>query len=195
MALSAPQQSELEKSVTRVVYFTEFDFVGGVVRLNSSNSNIDWGGFTWQGLGSLGNISQVDETDSTEAKSLTFTLNCAESSWVALAIGSDLVYRGRSAKLYFSPLAEDFTMVGTPVLCWKGVMDLMLMSIDGDTGSISLRCEGSMFGLKRGEYSRLNNAQHRQQYPIPPAQKNGLDYLIAVQTDPIAWLSARFQKK
>lgn len=191
MALTTPQQTELEKAVTRVIYFAEFDFVGGVVRLNSSNSNVEWGGYTWQGLGSLGSISQVEETDSTEAKSLTFTLNCAESSWVALAIGSDLVYRGRAAKLYFSPLAENYTMIGTPVLCWKGVMDLMAMSIDGDTGNISLRCESSMFGLKRGDPIRLNAAQHKRTYPTD----RGLDYLISVQSDPVTWLSARFQKK
>lgn len=191
MALTTQQQTELEKSVTRVIYFAEFDFVGGIVRLNSSNASVDWGGFTWQGLGSLGSISQVDETDSTEAKSLTFTLNCVESSWVALAIGSDLVYRGRYAKLYFSPLDENFVPVGVPVLCWKGIMDLMAMSIEGDGGSISLRCESSIFGLKRGEPTRLNAAQHKRTYPTD----RGLDYLIAVQSDPIAWLSARFQKK
>jgi hypothetical protein len=189
--LATNQQAELEKAVTRVVYFAEFDFLSGKIRLNSSNSNIDWGGYTWQGLGSLGSISSVDEADSTEAKSLTFTLNCADSGWVALAIGSDDQYRGRAAKLYFSPLAENFSMVGTPVVCWSGVMDMMLMSIDNDSGSISLKCESSIFRLKRGEPYRLNAAQHKREWPTD----KGLDYLISTQTDPVVWLSANFQKK
>lgn len=191
MTLSIQQQTELEKAVTRVIYFAEFDFVGGMIRVNSSNASVVWGGYTWQGLGVLGNISQVEEADSTEAKSLTFTLNCAESSWVALAIGADAVYRGRTAKLYFSPLDENFAIIGTPVLCWKGVMDLMAMSLDGDSGGISLRCESSIFGLKRGDPIRLNAAQHKR---VNPTDK-GLDYLLSIQSDPVTWLSARFQKK
>src|SRR5450759_936696 len=123
MTLTSGQQTELEKPVTRVVYFCEFHFVSGIQRVCTARQTITWGGFDWLGFGSVGNISQVEEAAGATSSALTFSLNIAQASWLAEAIGAVEDYRGQPAKMYFCPLDEQFRLIDTPQICWRGLMD------------------------------------------------------------------------
>lgn len=186
--LSSEQQSELEKAVTRVVYFCEFRFAAGTIYACSANQNISWGGYDWLGLGSVGAISPIEESEGVEAKSMTFTLNVTQPGYLNLAIGAVENYRGKSAKMYFCPLDESFQLVGTPQLCWSGIMDLMVVGVEGDEGKITLKCETSAYGLKKQPSLRLNAAQHKRKYP----NDTGLDYLTDIIANPVVWTSKKF---
>ncbi|SCX94354.1 hypothetical protein SAMN05216420_101404 [Nitrosospira sp. Nl5] len=188
--LSASQQAELEKPVTRTVYFVELQLLSGTQYICSANQTITWGGHDWIGQGSVGGISPIEESDGVESKSLTFTLNVAQPSYLALAVGDVEEYRGLPAKLYFCPLDESFFMVGTPQLCWRGIMDLMAIGIEGQEGQISLKCETSAYGLKRQPALRLNAAQQKKKYPTD----TGFDYLTDIIANPVVWLSKKFQR-
>jgi hypothetical protein len=186
--LSAPQQAQLEKAVTGTVYFVELRFRDSTQYLCSSNINITWGEHEWMGLGAIGAISPIEESEGVESKSLTFTLNVAQSSILALAVGDVEQYRGKAAKMYFCPLNESFQLVGTPRLCWRGIMDTMLVGIDGQEGSIQLKCETSAYGLKKPSGLRLNAAQQKQKHPTD----TGLDYLTDLIANPVVWTSKKF---
>jgi len=188
--LSSPQQDELEKPVTRVVYFVELDFRDSTQYICSANITINWNGHEWIGLGSMGAISPIEESQGVESKSLTFTLNVAQNSVLALAVGDVEQYRGRNAKMYFAPLDESFRLVGTPVVCWRGIMDTMAIAVDGEEGAITLKCETSAYGLKRQPGLRLNAAQQKSRYPTD----TGLDYLNDLIANPQVWLSKKFQR-
>lgn len=188
--LDSSQQSELEKAVTRVVYFVELDFRDETVYLCSANITLTWGGHDWIGLGSIGGISPIEEAEGVESKSMTFTLNVAQQSILALAIGDVEQYRSRDARLYFCPLDESFQPVGTPVLCWRGIMDTMVTAVDGEDGGVTLKCETSAYGLKRQPGLRLNAAQQKSRYPTD----TGLDYLTDLIANPTVWLSKKFQR-
>lgn len=191
MTTTAAQNAELAKPVTRTVYFCEFQFAASTSRLSTANFPIDWGGFTWSGVGSIGSIGAIEESDGLESRPLNFTINAAQPSWLALAIGDVETYRGRPAKLYMVPLDESFQMVGTPVQCWSGLMDMVSVGINGDSGSITLKCETSAYGLKRRPALRLNAAQQKKEHPTD----TGLDYLTDLIAKPQVWLSARFQRQ
>lgn len=184
------QNVELAKPVTRVVYFVEFQFASATTRLSTANIPITWGGYEWAGVGALGTIGAVEESDGLEAKPLNFTINSAQLAWVSLAVGPVEDYRGRAAKMYMCPLDESFRMVGTPEKCWAGVMDTLSLGIGDETGTITLRCETSAYGLKRRPAFRLNAAQHKKKYPTD----TGLDYLNDLISNPAVWLSKRFQE-
>lgn len=188
---SPEQQAELEKAVARIVYFVEFQFASETSRLSTANVPITWGGYEWSGVGSLGTISAVEESDGLEAKPLNFTVNSAQQSWLALAVGPPDEYRGRPAKMYMCPLDESFRMVGTPVQCWSGIMDMVSVGINDESGTITLKCETSAYGLKRRPAFRLNAAQHRKEHPTD----TGLDYLNDLISNPSVWLTARFQQQ
>jgi hypothetical protein len=188
--LSGTQQTELEKPVTRTVYFVELNFLNATVYICSANQTLTWGGHDWIGLGSIGAISPIEESEGTESKSLTFTLNVAQASYLSLAVGNVEEYRGRTAKLYFCPLDESFQLVGTPQRCWRGIMDLMAIGIEGEEGKITLKCETSAYGLKRQPGLRLNAAQHKERHP----GDTGLDYLNDLIANPQVWMSAKLQR-
>lgn len=187
---TAAQDAELAKAVTRTVYFIELQFASATSRLSTANQDLTWGGYTWSGVGSLGTIGTVDESDGLEAKPLSFTINGAQPSWLALAVGPVEEYSGRPAKMYMCPLNEAFQMVDTPVLCWAGGMDMVSVGIN-NTSTITLKCETSAYGLKRQPTFRLNAAQHKKDNPTD----TGLDYLNGLISNPAVWLSARFQQQ
>lgn len=195
MTLSANQQLELQKPVTRFAYFVEFQFLSGTIYLSSLGQTVNWGGRDWLGLGALGNITAIDESLGTSSSALTFTLNVAKIEWLALATGNTNEYRGRDAKLYFCPVNEQFQLVDTPIICWRGTMDTQQVGIDGvqgdASGSIALKCETSAYGLKRKSSLRLNAAQQKQKYPTDL----GFDYLtdLIANPDNNLWLTKRFQ--
>jgi hypothetical protein len=188
---TAAQNAELAKPVTRVVYFVEFQFASSTSRVSTANIPIDWGGFTWAGVGTLGSIGAIEESDGLESKPLNFTINAAQPAWLALALGPDTEYRGRKATMYMCPLDESFQMVGLPERCWSGIMDTLNVGINDESGTITLRCETSAYGLKRKASFRLNAAQHKKANPTD----TGLDYLNGLISNPAVWLSVKFQQR
>jgi len=183
------QQTALESPVVRAAYFVEFSFLSGTQRLCTFNQTITWGGYDWIGLGALGTISAVEESDGIESKSLSFTLNAAQPAWLALAAGAVEEYRGRDAKMYMCPLDTQYRLIDTPTVCWRGIMDTVSIGIDGDAGSITLKCETSAYGLKRQPALRMNAAQQKKAYPTDA----GFDYLTDLIANPQSWLSKKFQ--
>jgi hypothetical protein len=188
---TAAQDAELAKAVTRTVYFVEFQFASNTSRLSTANFPISWGGYDWSGVGSIGSIGSVAESDGLEAHPLTFTINAAQPAWLALAVGPVEAYRGRTAKMYMCPLSESFQLIDTPVQCWSGIMDMVSVGVDGESGSISLKCETSAYGLKRRPSFRLNAAQQKKANP----GDTGFDYLTDLISNPSVWLSKKFQQK
>jgi hypothetical protein len=189
MSTTTNQQTALEKPVVPVAYFVEFQFASGTQRVCNFNQTVTWGGYDWLGLGSLGSISEVEESDGLEAKPMNFALNAAQADWLALAVGDVEEYRGRPAKMYFCPLTPTYQLIDTPVLCWRGIMDTVGVGMDGEEGGITLRCETSAYGLKRQPALRMNAAQQSKRVPG--------DLGFAYQNDLIArpqtWLSKAFQ--
>lgn len=184
------QNTELSKPVTRVAYFVELQFVGGTQRLSTLGQNLTWGGYTWLGFGTLGAIDIVEESDSLTPTALNFVLNVAQASWLSESVGPVSDYRGKPVKMYMCPLNEQFQLVDTPVLCWTGIMDMMSISVSGETGQIVLKCENSIFGLKRVQGLRANATQQKLKYPTD----TGFDNLNDLISNPQLWLSKKFQQ-
>ena len=187
---TSTQQTALEKPVVRTAWFLELQFAAGTLRVCSFGQTFAWGGYDWIGLGSLGKISAVEESAGVASSAMMFGLNVAQTSLLSLALGTVENYRGRAAKLYFCPLAENGVLIDTPEICWRGTMDTMSVGVDGEEGQITLKCETSAFGIKRIPSLRLNAAQQKQRYPTD----TGFDYLTDLIAQPQVWLSKRFQQ-
>lgn len=191
MTLTASQQAALENPVARIAYFVELAFASATTYWCTFNQTVTWNGHDWLGVGTIADISEVEESDGAAARALNFTLNIADNAILALAIGSVEEYRGRSAKMYMCPLDAGYVMVDTPVLCWTGIMDMVAVGAGESGGQITLKCETAAFGLKRRPALRLNAAQHKKLYPA----ETGFDYLSDIIANPQLWLSVRFQQR
>lgn len=189
MTLSIAQQSSLEKVVVPTIYFVELALASGTQRFSSWNAPITWGGNTYAGLGTLGSIGKIEHSEDLDARSIVLSLNLAQQAWLAIAVGAVAEYSGRDCRIYFCPLDDGYQLIGTPQLCWAGFMDTMSVGIDGDTGSIQLTCENSVYRLKRQPVLRLNAANQKVLYPAD----TGFDYLTDLIANPQLWVSKRFQ--
>jgi hypothetical protein len=189
MTLSVDQQAELEKPKCNTAWFVELQFVSATVRMCNYGQTFSWGGYDWIGLGSVGKISAVDESAGVQSSAMNFSLNSAQVSLLALAVGAVEEYRNQPAKLYFSPLNEHGALIDTPEVCWRGRMDVMSFGIDGEEGQINLKCETSSFSLKRTSM-RLNSAQQKQRYPTD----TGFDYIEDLLANQQVWLTKKFQQ-
>jgi len=186
---TASQQTALEKPTARVAYFQELSFVSGTLRVCTYNQTFTWGGYDWIGLGSLGKISPISESEGVASSSMTFGLNVAQLPVLALAVGPVEDYRAQDAKLYFCPLDSVGKLIDTPEIAWRGIMDTMTVGVEGESGQIMLKCETSAYGLKRRPTQRINAAQQKQRYPTD----TGFDYLNDLIANPQLWLSKKFQ--
>ncbi len=188
---TANQIAALEKAAIRTVYFVELQYLSGTQYFSSAIGPLTWGGNLWNGLGSIANIDSIQESAAIDTQPLNFTLNIAQPSILASAVGDVAQYRGRPIKLYFCPMDENFRLIDTPELCWRGVMDTVAVGIKGQEGQIILKCETSAYALSRRPALRVNSAQQKLRYP----NDTGLDYLVTLIANPQLWLSKRFQEK
>jgi len=191
MTLSALQLAELVRPAPKVVYFMELQFTTGVQYLSTWNRNFTWNAQLWIGLGGLVSVTEITESESVASNPLSFNLNAADPSWIALAVGNDTVYRRRLALLYMCPLGDDGQLVGAPQLCWRGRMDAVAAGIGNNSASISLKCETASFAFKRRPSLRINAIQQKLTYPTD----TGFDYLSDLIDKPQLWLSKLFQTK
>jgi hypothetical protein len=193
--LTVNQQAALEDRHIRFVFFAEFFFTSGTARVSTLNIPCSWGGHNWMGLGTLGDISAIDQEQGTASQELTFKLSLPNTDWLALAVGPVEEYRGNDARLYFCPLNENFQLIDTPVRCWSGTMNQMPSSITGKrsnpVGTIELKCETSAYGLKRPSALRLNAAQQKLKYP----NDTSMDRLVNMVGKQTPWLTIRYQRR
>jgi hypothetical protein len=192
MTTTTSQQAALEKANATLVYFAEFQFSTAPLYLSTFNQPLNWGGHDWIGLGHLASIGSVEESDGLEPKALNFTLSASDPSLLALAAGPVEQYRGRDAKLYMCPLNDQYQQIDTPILCWRGIMDMMSIGIDQDgAGQIILKCETSSYGLKRQPSLRMNHQQQKSRHE----GDRGFEYLEKLIAEPAVWLSKKFQER
>jgi hypothetical protein len=150
--LDAAQITATTGEVVRPVYFVLLDFnetvgglQGGWVRACDAPFAIDFDADEdgiaekFLGLGDIGGISAFEESVEGQLTSITVTLSGIRNSLVALALNYSQVYQGRSGKIFKGWLNEDHQLIGTPILAFAGIMDVMPIEVDGESASINLR--------------------------------------------------------
>ena len=190
-SVSPAQQVAFEKAVVPWAFFVEMQFVSGTQRLCNFNQNFDWGGFTWNSLGGAGSIGEIRSTEKVEPAPVTLSLSVAQAEWLALSVGAVEDYRGRTVKIYQCPLTEQYQLIDTPMLAWEGDMDLIAISVEGEAGSVTMRCEPAAKRLRRRNALRVNAQQQRQRYPYDA----GFDFQAQLLASPVTWLSTTFQRQ
>ena len=73
--LSGAAEAESYKIVARPVLLVEFGFTSGISRLWSGLGTLSWNGLDWLGVGTLGQVSSVEETLEVRAAGASFELS------------------------------------------------------------------------------------------------------------------------
>ena len=160
-------------------------------------------GTEWIGLGSILDISTIEETSEMAVKGATIRLSGVSSEALSLALSEP--YQGRVCNIYFVTAvtagdallqqdgayillqdgsrinlqtdSSDFTQL------FSGYMDQMNISENADTTNIELMVENRLIDLERARVARFTSGYQKSLYP----GDLGLDFVEDLQDKDIVW--------
>jgi hypothetical protein len=151
--------------VVAPVVLCELDFATGPFRVWTGLGPLTWAGLTFEGLGDLGAMSEVEETVELRAVRLTLTLSPVPQEVIDIAL-AERSFRLRPVRLWVALLDAD-AVAADPFPLWAGLMDTMdtMEVVDGPEPRVALACENPLVGLERAEVRRYTDADQQAEYP------------------------------
>jgi len=163
-------------------YLVELVFDSAPLRLWSGRGNITWSGKTFVGTGTLGGISEIEETAKIAANGIELSLSGIPSASISLALTEP--YRGRRAYVWLAFFnITTGTMIANPVPVFAGRMDTMRVKDSGETSTIALSCESKLIDLERPRERRYT---HEDQQDLFPGDL-GLEFVAGLQEKELFW--------
>lgn len=180
-AISALNLAELQAKHNSPAFFVHLAFDSGDVRLHTDLGTITWGGETWDGIGSLGAISTVQEGIDTASYEIDLTLSGIDATIMNEANNNN--YALRPVTLYLGFFGTNGQLVDDPFEIWGGFMDSMDISLGGDEDRVSVRCESELTLFDKANGALITNEEHQDRYPGDLA----FEYLEQVPTARPRW--------
>lgn len=131
----------------RLVTFAEMQFTSGTQYVHDGLGTYTWGGQNWQGVGSLGRVSAIEEGIEISPYSLTLTLSALDSTMAGKALTED--YYMRPLFIYLGLLDDTDALITTPTKIWAGRMDVMTVTAGTENDTISVSAESDMARFDR----------------------------------------------
>lgn len=174
-----------------VLALAELQLRSGTARLTNWPLSIEAMGQTWQGVGNLGQVGELHESEDGASERLTLTLSPVDIGTRALALGDPADYQDRPVRVWIALLdARTLQLSGAPVLRFAGVMDQMKIEREGGTASIGMECRTASYDVRSNPSAlRLNDAQHQARHP----GELGFAYLTGMIGSPTVWVSKWLQ--
>lgn len=183
-SLSANMVTEVSASQLSPILLASFSF-STPVRLWSGYGTITVGSVTYQGIGTLGTISPVEETTDLAARGINFQLSGIPSAYVSLALTEN--YQGQACSVLFGALNASGALVSSPVTIFSGRMDVMSISDDGQNATIGMTAENKLVDFRRPREVRYTNEEQKNLFP----NDKGLEFVTAIQEKQIYWGNAK----
>lgn len=119
-----------------------YDAPTGTLYLHNGVGNYTWGGHTWSGLGALGAMSPIEETEEQSAYRVSYQLSGVNTTIITQALNEN-IYK-RLAIRYAGFLDENGQLVDTPHELRRDFMDQMPIAQGGEIDTVTLNCESEM---------------------------------------------------
>lgn len=145
-----------------VVLFVQMDF-SPVLRLHTGDGTINYSGNDWLGTGAVGSVEEVADAVG-EHKPLRFTLTGVDSSYLAVALGSDIKNIATTVSLCVLSAADRKTVVDV-LQMWTGKLDQMPIRMAGGTCTISVTAEHAGTAYARPKPLRYTDDDQQRLYP------------------------------
>ena len=183
-SLSANMVTEVSASQLSPILLASFSF-STPVRLWSGYGTITVGSVTYQGIGTLGTISPVEETTDLAARGINFQLSGIPSAYVSRALTEN--YQGKACSVLFGALDATGALVSSPVTIFAGRMDVMSINDDGQEASIIMSAENRLVDFRRPREVRYTHEEQQNLY----STDLGLEFVNAIQEKQIYWGNAK----
>jgi hypothetical protein len=180
--LTASMISATTANVVAAALLFKAEFDSGDLCAWTGYGDLTFGGDTYQGVGDLGGVDNVEETMDIRANGATVTLSGIPSSLLAIALAEP--YQGRPATLYLAALnLTTGALIADPYPILSGRMDVMSIEEGADTATISLTVENNLIELTRSKERRYTHEDQQIDFP----GDLGLEYVAGIQEKPLNW--------
>lgn len=166
--MTPAMQAGICAPVLRLQLLASLQFGDSTVTVWSGLGPITWNGITFQGVGSLGDISAIPENSDVQAKGVTLTLSGIPSSLVSEVLFETRVLR--TAKVWLALYDSTHALIADPILSYQGKMDAPQLNDSGDTCSCSIQLENVLVDLNRDVYRRFTDADQQLELPAQLAR-------------------------
>lgn len=180
-ALTAPMLAAITASVVRPCLLAKITTVSGDLKLWNGRGDLVWGADTFAGVGHLGAVSAVNETQELRADKLSFTLSGIPQALIATAL-ADMQW-GKPAVLWLGCLDENGALIADPYQVFAGLTDVPVLDEGADTATLSIVAENRLADLER---PRVRRFTHEDQQLRDPTDL-GFEYVASLQDAQIQW--------
>lgn len=179
--LSTGMETAVAADLVRPALFVHCDFDSGALNLWTGIGSILYGGRTYTGVGTLLNISGIEESTDLSAKGIKVTLSGVLSSLIAIARDED--YQGRELEVLFGAINATGDLISDPIIMFSGFMDTMTINDGGETATINLSVENRLIEFDRTRVRRYT-AEDQQ---IDNPGDLGLEFVADLEEKEIVW--------
>lgn len=179
--LSSPNATAASQRHVRPITFIELQFASGTLRLHNGCGSYVWNSFTWLGVGALGSMSEVEETDELSAYQVSYQLSGVDSTILTEALGEQIYER--LAIRYEGFLDDNGALVDTPHELRRDFMDTMEIARGGDIDVITLRCESEHIRDTRAPGGMFSDEDQQVLFP----GDTGFQYLPQMIDAQVYW--------
>jgi len=180
-SLSSNMQDVTTATLVRPIILVEAEFDSSDVLMWSGTGDLDWDGKTWIGTGQLLNVDAMEESVEMKAVGTSVTLNGIPSDLLSLALQED--YQGRPLTVYLGAFDDSGEVISSPVVIFKGRMDIMTISESGDTASIQVTVENRLIDFERTRERRFTSEDQKIDFP----NDKGFEFVSTIQDKEIVW--------
>lgn len=165
----------------RPVIFVEMQFDEGTERMHNALGDIVWGGYTWSGIGDLGVIGEIEESESLSPYAQRFQLNAMSADLLALAESAEVF--DRAVIVYLGLLNDSGALAATPQTLRRYYMDNIEVTLGSDNDSITLTAESEMRFLDRTNGAKFTDEWQQSRYSGDVA----LEFMDQMQDAVLTW--------
>lgn len=140
--LAAANATAASAPHVRPITFLELQLDTGTLRLHTAVGNYTWGGFTWTGVGALGEVAPHEESDGSSPYRISYRLNGLNSTILFEALNEEVFER--LAIRYDGFIGDDGRLVADPDEVRRDLMDTMEVLRGDEMDSVVLHCENEL---------------------------------------------------
>ena len=158
------------------VRLVQLTFKSGTVYVWSGAGPLSFGGNTFQGVGTLGQVGGIEESTGVQATGTTVSLSGIDPALLGDCLTDIQV--GAMARIWRG-LLDLTTMapIGTPYQCFRGYVDQPTVNVSGETLAITLALESRIARLATASNRRYTAADQRMLYP----NDSGFNWIEQIQ--------------
>jgi uncharacterized protein CbrC (UPF0167 family) len=175
-------QTEVAKLQNRPIHLVSVNFDSGTIYMTDSFKDVVYDGNTYQAVGHLMGISDIEEAAEVIVSSVTLSLSGIDQVWISNVLQED--YIDRTVKIYTAFMDESWALVVDPVLIFEGRMDQPSIEEDPDAGtsSVSVSVTNAWVDFSRKTGRHTNHEEQTLHF----AGDKGFEFASEVTPD-IVW--------